>query len=87
MLWNAYPWSEQQTDDAEQQQNNPRTVIGNGAHSTLPPKAYLDVDAAWKHLSEQGFRPERPQDAPWGERYFHLRDPEGHELSFARPLA
>jgi catechol 2,3-dioxygenase-like lactoylglutathione lyase family enzyme len=27
-----------------------------------------------------------PADAPWGERYFHLRDPDGHELSFARPL-
>ena len=28
-----------------------------------------------------------PADAPWGERYFHVRDPDGHELSFARPLA
>jgi uncharacterized glyoxalase superfamily protein PhnB len=27
-----------------------------------------------------------PRDAPWGERYFHLVDPDGHELSFARPL-
>jgi catechol-2,3-dioxygenase len=25
-------------------------------------------------------------DAEWGERYFHLTDPDGHELSFARPL-
>jgi uncharacterized glyoxalase superfamily protein PhnB len=25
-----------------------------------------------------------PTDAPWGERYFHLRDPDGHELSFAK---
>ncbi|MEC8370717.1 MAG: VOC family protein, partial [Pseudomonadota bacterium] len=21
-----------------------------------------------------------------GERYFHITDPDGHELSFARPL-
>jgi hypothetical protein len=21
-----------------------------------------------------------------GERYFHMSDPEGHELSFARPI-
>ena len=28
-----------------------------------------------------------PRDAEWGERYFHLTDPDGHELSFARPLA
>ena len=27
-----------------------------------------------------------PRDAPWNERYFHLTDPDGHELSFARPL-
>ena len=45
-----------------------------------------NVDGAWKHLTESGFKPERPQDAPWGERYFHLHDPDGHELSFAQPL-
>ena len=27
-----------------------------------------------------------PADAPWGERYFHVRDPDGYELSFARPI-
>jgi hypothetical protein len=27
-----------------------------------------------------------PRDAEWGERFFHLIDPDGHELSFARPL-
>jgi len=36
---------------------------------------------------EAGYQPEfAPSDAPWGERYFHLRDPDGHELSFARRL-
>ncbi|MEE9270499.1 MAG: VOC family protein, partial [Candidatus Krumholzibacteria bacterium] len=25
--------------------------------------------------------------AEWGERYFHITDPDGHELSFARPLS
>jgi len=24
----------------------------------------------------------RPRDASWGERYFHMPDPDGHELSF-----
>ena len=28
----------------------------------------------------------QPADAPWGERYFHILDPDGHELSFARRL-
>src|SRR5215469_8944984 len=45
-----------------------------------------DVDAFWTHLKENGFHPEIPRDASWGERYFHLHDPDGHELSFARPL-
>jgi catechol 2,3-dioxygenase-like lactoylglutathione lyase family enzyme len=45
-----------------------------------------DVDAFWAHLKERGFAPPRPQDASWGERYFHMLDPDGHELSFARPL-
>lgn len=45
-----------------------------------------DVDAFWAHLREKGFDPEIPRDASWGERYFHMPDPDGHELSFARPL-
>jgi len=46
-----------------------------------------DVDVMYAHVLAQGFTPEAPpQDAPWGERYFHLTDPDGHALSFARPL-
>ena len=45
-----------------------------------------DVDAFWTHLKESGFDPARPQNGAWGERYFHMPDPDGHELSFARPL-
>ncbi len=45
-----------------------------------------DVDAFWRQLKELEFAPERPQDATWGERYFHMPDPDGHELSFARPI-
>ncbi|MEI7296483.1 VOC family protein [Paraburkholderia tropica] len=45
------------------------------------------VDAFYQQAVAAGFSPEfAPQDAPWGERYFHLRDPDGHELSFAQPL-
>ncbi len=46
-----------------------------------------DVDKFWTYLTEKGFNPERPRDAPWGERYFHMLDPDGHELSFAQPLS
>lgn len=46
-----------------------------------------DVDAFHARAVERGMQPDfAPRDAPWGERYFHLRDPDGHELSFARPL-
>ncbi len=45
-----------------------------------------DVDTFWSHLKEKGFNPEVPRDASWGERYFHMPDPDGHELSFAHPV-
>ena len=45
-----------------------------------------DVDAFWEYLRGKGFNPESPRDASWGERYFHMPDPDGHELSFARPI-
>ena len=46
-----------------------------------------DVDVMHARARQAGYSPEAaPVDAPWGERYFHLRDPDGHELSFARPL-
>ena len=45
-----------------------------------------DVNAFWAYLRGKGFTPETPRDASWGERYFHMSDPDGHELSFARPI-
>lgn len=46
-----------------------------------------DVDAMYQLALEEGLSPEAPpRDAEWQERYFHLADPDGHELSFARPL-
>jgi uncharacterized glyoxalase superfamily protein PhnB len=45
-----------------------------------------DVDAFWTHLKENGLEPDNPQNASWGERYFHSHDPDGYELSFARRL-
>jgi uncharacterized glyoxalase superfamily protein PhnB len=46
-----------------------------------------DVDAVYAKALDAGFAPSTtPRDAEWGERYFHLTDPDGHELSFARPL-
>jgi catechol 2,3-dioxygenase-like lactoylglutathione lyase family enzyme len=47
-----------------------------------------DVDAFYARAVTAGLQPDTaPADAPWGERFFHLTDPDGHELSFARPLS
>ena len=27
-----------------------------------------------------------PTNAAWGERYFHIREPDGYQLSFAKPF-
>ena len=49
-------------------------------HVDSPDELYAKALAA-------GLTPEMaPSDASWGERYFHLRDPDGHEISLARRL-
>jgi catechol 2,3-dioxygenase-like lactoylglutathione lyase family enzyme len=46
-----------------------------------------EVDALHSRLVAAGCQPDTaPRDAEWGERFFHLTDPDGHELSFARRL-
>ena len=46
-----------------------------------------DVDALHARVVAAGLSPAfAPRDAAWGERYFHITDPDGHELSFARLL-
>ena len=46
------------------------------------------VDSLYNQLMQQGMAPEMaPQDGIWGERYFHIKDPDGHELSFAELLS
>ena len=45
--------------------------------------AYIQDD---KTVSELGKFESKPQDATWGERFFHMLDPDGYKLSFATPL-
>ncbi|MEE9300039.1 MAG: VOC family protein [Alphaproteobacteria bacterium] len=46
-----------------------------------------DVDAIHERALAAGLKPDTsPRDAEWGERYFHITDPDGHELSFAKRL-
>jgi catechol 2,3-dioxygenase-like lactoylglutathione lyase family enzyme len=48
---------------------------------------HSDIDALHACLLAAGYRPDTaPRDAEWGERFFHVTDPDGHELSFACPL-
>jgi catechol 2,3-dioxygenase-like lactoylglutathione lyase family enzyme len=45
-----------------------------------------DVDGLYTRLIGAGYQPHaEPHDAEWGERFFHVTDPDGHELSFAWP--
>lgn len=45
-----------------------------------------DVEACYRTAIAQGLTPTPTRDGAWGERYFHLSDPNGHELSFAQVL-
>ena len=46
-----------------------------------------NVDELYQRALAAGLRPDgAPTDASWGERYFHISDPDGHELSFAKRL-
>jgi catechol 2,3-dioxygenase-like lactoylglutathione lyase family enzyme len=44
------------------------------------------VDDLHAAFIAQGMKPEPARDGSWGERYFHMKDPDGHELSFAQLL-
>jgi catechol 2,3-dioxygenase-like lactoylglutathione lyase family enzyme len=44
------------------------------------------VDDLHAAFMASGMHPQPPQDGSWGERYLHLKDPDGHELSFAQLL-
>ena len=44
------------------------------------------VDGHYRALRARGLMPEPPRNASWGERFFHVTDPDGHDLSFAELL-
>jgi len=45
-----------------------------------------DADELYDAFRGKGLNPDEPRNGGWGERYFHLLDPDGHELSFAELL-
>ena len=51
-----------------------------------------DVDKFFSYMQNDetisvlGKLESKPQDATWGERFFHVLDPDGNRLSFATPI-
>ena len=52
-----------------------------------------DVDKFFSYMQNDetisvlGKLESKPQDATWGERFFHMLDPDGYRLSFATPIS
>ena len=46
--------------------------------------AYMENDET---ISALGKLESKPEDATWGERFFHILDPDGYKLSFATPIS
>src|SRR5688500_12163236 len=45
--------------------------------------SYMEYD---EYVSKSVMFENEPTNAPWGERFFHIREPNGYQLSFAQPL-
>jgi catechol 2,3-dioxygenase-like lactoylglutathione lyase family enzyme len=72
------------------------TVISNSEHCRKHFGRIIfhteDVDKLYSYMKSNhnisnivSFENE-PSDALWGERYFHIREPDGYQLSFAMPI-
>lgn len=67
-------------------ENTSKTEYGRLIFHTSDVDELFSFFRSDKLISETIILETRPKDAPWGERYFHLRDPEGYQLSFAQPI-
>jgi hypothetical protein len=45
--------------------------------------SYMQHD---EYVSKSIIFENKPTNAAWGERFFHIREPNGYQLSFAQPL-
>ena len=48
--------------------------------------SFLLIWKMMKQFQGLGKLESKPQDATWGERFFHALDPDGYKLSFATPI-
>ena len=52
-----------------------------------------DVNRLYSYMKHDGYISKsivfenEPTNAPWGERFFHIRELNGYQLSFAQPLS
>jgi len=67
----------------------------NGKHSTGSGRIIFyvdDVDELFAYMENDetisglGKLESKPQDATWGERFFHALVPDGYKMSFATPI-
>ena len=67
-----------------------------GAHSAGSGRIIFyvdDVDGLFTYMQNDetisglGKLESKPQDAAWGERFFHVLDPDRNKLSFATPIS
>ena len=68
-------------DSSEGTRNFGRIIF----HTYNIDKLYLELKND-KYMQKLGKFENEPIDAPWGERFFHMRDPDGYQLSFAQPI-
>jgi catechol 2,3-dioxygenase-like lactoylglutathione lyase family enzyme len=63
-------------------EGNPNGRIGLAVRLGSP----ADVDALYADLAADGFGRTEPYDAPWGQRYAHIADPDGQGVDLYAPL-
>ena len=68
-------------DKAKRRENFGRIIFHTDNVDKL--YSYMEYD---EYVSKSIIFESKPTNAPWGERFFHIREPNGYQLSFAQPL-
>lgn len=63
-------------------EGNPRGRVGLAVRCGSP----AEVDALYAELAADGFGHTEPHDAPWGQRYARVADPDGQGVDLYAPL-
>ncbi len=74
------------SDDNLDQDNNNNNHFGTIIFHTDNVDRLYSYFKNNKSISNIIFIENEPVNAPWNERYFHIREPDGFQLSFAQPI-